>query len=104
MKIRLVKMRRNGMALPKWAIREAIEYNGILTIYDTRENSFNRILKIAKLVQSWGETSHMLYDPHIIWMNEGRFMLAGFERVKTEEGIADFAQSWLCTLTNERIE
>lgn len=96
MECRIIRMRKHGIALPKWGVREAVSYLGILTIYDTRENSYNRILKIAKHVYAYGDTVHMLYDPHIIWMNEDRFMLAGFERIKTEQGIADFVQSWLC--------
>lgn len=98
MECRIIQMRRQGIALPKWAIREAVEYKGVLTIYDTRENSYNRILKIAKHVQQLGEskTIHTLYDPHIIWMNDDKFVLAGFERIQMHEGVTDFAQSWLC--------
>jgi hypothetical protein len=67
MECRITELRRRGIALPKWAVRNAAEYPGLLTIYDTRENSYNRILKIAKHVCAYGsKTVHMLYDPYII--------------------------------------
>lgn len=39
-----------------------------------------------------------LYDPHVIWINEERMVLAGFERVEQEGRIIDYAQSWLCLI------
>lgn len=40
----------------------------------------------------------VLYEPHLIWMSEGRFTLAGFERVQVEGTTINYAQSWLCTV------
>lgn len=38
-------------------------------------------------------------DVHVVWCNEGRFVLAGFERNVNYEGKpVDHAQSWLCSL------
>ena len=45
---------------------------------------------------------HELIDVHVIWLNEGRFTLSGFERRTNDAGQpVDYAQSWLCTLDTE---
>ena len=40
----------------------------------------------------------MLYEVHILWMNEQRMALTGFERVQEGGKIVDYAQSWICLL------
>jgi hypothetical protein len=44
------------------------------------------------------ETIHVLYEPRLLWMNEDKFVLTGFERIGTGDNAADYAQSWLCKL------
>jgi hypothetical protein len=100
MKCRVVKMRRLGVVIPKYDLPNQPELRGELTIVDTRENSLNRILKLARHVSRFGdhEMVHLLYEPHILWMNEDRFVLTGFERVGESVNAVDYAQSWLCKL------
>jgi hypothetical protein len=76
---------------------------GEFSIVDTRENSVNRIIKLARLVHRSGDDEHVdiLYEPHILWMNEDRFVLTGFERVGQGKQAIDYAQSWLCILHAE---
>jgi hypothetical protein len=103
MKCRIIRMRKLGVAIPKRELPNQIESRGELTIVDTRENSLNRILKLARHVSRFGthETVHILYEPHLLWMNEDRFVLTGFERVGEGAHAADYAQSWLCKLGSE---
>jgi hypothetical protein len=37
----------------------------------------------------------MLYEPHLLWMNEDRFVLTGFEHLQHGDRAVDYAQSWL---------
>ena len=39
-----------------------------------------------------------MFDPYLLWMNEDRFVLTGFERVGTGANAIDYVQSWLCRL------
>jgi hypothetical protein len=100
MKCRVVKMRRLGNVIPKYDLPNQPELRGELTIVDTRENSLNWVVKRAQHVSRFGdhETVHLLYEPHILWMNEDRFVLTGFERVGVGADAVDYAQSWLCKL------
>ncbi|WP_165973751.1 hypothetical protein [Paucimonas lemoignei] len=93
-----MKMRKAGVAVPRFQLREQPEYFGDLTITDIRDEGLYRIVKQAKLVHQFGDTkrTHLLLEPHILWMNEDRFVLAGFERADVEGKQVEFAQSWLC--------
>lgn len=47
---------------------------------------------------------HELTDVHVVWCNDSRVVLAGFERNVNEEGNAvDYAQSWLCSLDVDKL-
>jgi hypothetical protein len=100
MKCRVIKMRKLGIVVPKRELSNQPELRGELTIVDTREDSLNLILKLAQHVSRFGthESVHMLYEPHLLWMNEDRFVLTGFERAGEGANAADYAQSWLCKL------
>jgi hypothetical protein len=103
MKCRIIKMRIRGVAVPRRELPNHAEHRGELTIVDTRENSLNRILKLARHVRRFGahEAVLLLYEPHLLWMSEDRFVLTGFERVGEGTDAADYAQSWLCKLGTE---
>jgi hypothetical protein len=96
----MVRMRKLGIVIPKHDLPNQPELRGDLTIVDTRENSLNRVVKLARHLSWLGthETVRVLYEPHILWMNEDRFVLTGFERVGEGNNAADYAQSWLCKL------
>jgi hypothetical protein len=48
MKCRIIKMRKLGVAIPRRELPNQVESRGELTIVDTRENSLNRVLKLAR--------------------------------------------------------
>ncbi len=104
MKCQIIRMRREGVALPKYAIKDAVRWRGELVIMDVRDEGVNRVIKTARLAeQSYEEKRvEILYEPHIVWMNEGRFTLQGFERVLKEGKIVEYAQSWLCQVDTNR--
>jgi hypothetical protein len=102
MKIRMVKMRKKGVEVPKRMVfdRFAIAQVGNLVIMDATDQGLRRQVKIARLS---GDDSRdvraELIEPHVIWANDGRFMLTGFERGRNEAGeTVDYAQSWLCSV------
>lgn len=90
-------MRRDGIALPKWKLREGLARSGTLEVLDTRENSYNRIIKLAKFVADHGGTE-TLYEARLLWMSGDRFCMTGFERKQVGANVADYAQSWVCAL------
>ena len=97
MKCRIVKMRKAGVALPKRDLITTGEAKGELSIIDAHEQSFNRIVKIAQHQCGVEGYPHMLqlYEPQLLWMNEDRFVLTGFERIAQGNQTVDYAQSWL---------
>lgn len=91
-------MRRAGIDLPKWSLRETAPTPGVLEVLDVRDDGVGRTVKIARLTAGIGPTrrQEILYEPHLIWMSGGRFTLAGFERLLLDGQTVHFAQSWLC--------
>jgi hypothetical protein len=93
-------MRQSGVMIPKEALQREGEARGDLSIMDTRENGLNRVVKLAQLHRG-GEgpgAVETLYEPHLLWMNEDRFVLTGFERKNQDGQLVDYAQSWLCKI------
>lgn len=91
-------MRNRGVEVDRRALREVAGTPGQLTIMVTTDQGLNRPCKIARLIQ--GELVRAeLRDVEILWMNDDRFTLTGFEQVKNEAGQAvDYRQSWLVSL------
>lgn len=57
-------------------------------------------MKVMRLDAGIGpiRSQEILYEPHLIWMSEGRFTLAGFERVQLDGKTVHYAQSWMCMI------
>jgi hypothetical protein len=109
MKCRVVKMRSFGVKLDKYELSRDIgsamrrEELDDLEILDTLENSLNRVVKLAKRTYRSGGDAlvEILYEPHILWMREYRFVLTGFERQRDQGRVIEYAQSWLCDIGPE---
>ena len=103
MQVKVIRMRDKGVELTSRVAREWIAHRGLLVIMDTSDQGLRRPAKVARLMQ--GDTiRHELIDVHIVWCNEGRMTLSGFERGRNEQGLrVDYAQSWLCTADNEPV-
>lgn len=88
-----------GVDMPKWKLRGYVLPPGYLQVLDVRDEGVGRSVKVARHTSSEGEMRRQetLYDPHLIWLSEGRFTLAGFERVQLDGKTVHYAQSWLCT-------
>ena len=80
--------------------RYTVKHYGMLVIMDVTDQGLRRPVKVARLTQPGRLGPYMeLLDPHIVWANDGKFTLAGFERTTNPEGkVVEFAQSWLCAL------
>lgn len=88
-------MRKEGVALQKHRLKQQSGSEGTLLVMDTQDGHLRRTVKIAKFtIENYAE--YMLYEPHIVWVNEGRFVLQGYERVLRDGQVAEYAQSWLC--------
>lgn len=102
MKIRVVKMRSAGVAVERRMLndRYTVKHYGMLVIMDVTDQGLRRPVKVARLTQPGRPGPYMeLLDPHIVWANDGKFTLAGFERTTNAEGhVVEFAQSWLCAV------
>jgi hypothetical protein len=93
-------MRKEGVDLPRWKLREYAPPPGRLEVLDVRDEGVSRTVKVARHTAGDGamRRQETLYEPHLIWMSEGRFTLAGFERVQIDGQVVNYAQSWLCVL------
>jgi hypothetical protein len=92
-------MRQQGIGIPKRELSRQLPLEGDLSIIETRSEDLHRLVRFARLQRSEEYNQgreERLYDPTILWMNESRFVLAGFERIGTSSGTMDLGQSWLC--------
>jgi hypothetical protein len=99
MNCQIIKMKQQGVGIPKRELSCQLPMEGDLSITETRSEDLHRLVRFARLQRS--EVGNQgceerLYDPNILWMNEGRFVLTGFERIGTSRGTMHLSQSWLC--------
>lgn len=100
MKVTVLPTREKGVAFQRGELKRVPTLDGELEIVDIRHESYNRIIKIARL--DTGYNVKELLEVHVVWASGGRICFAGFERVKEDNRITDFAQSWICLLNGER--
>src|SRR4051812_4361479 len=105
MRCRVLKLRKFGMAIPKYQVRQGTEHEpaGTLEIFETHESSLGRSLRIAQFRQLEDQSGHIetLYEPQLLWIRGDRLVLSGFEKVISDGNRIDYAQSWLCELDVE---
>lgn len=88
MQVVVIKMRELGVEIPHRMLSDRYTYKhrGSLVIMDTTDQDLRRPVKIARLQDAGVTSMSELLDPHILWANDNRFVLAGFERLKNEAG------------------
>ena len=102
MDVQVVKMRKAGVEIDRRMLGQAVGQRGVLLIVDVTDQGLRRPCKVARLLQD-GSVRSELADVHIVWLNERRMTLTGFERGVSDAGqVADYAQSWLITFTEPR--
>lgn len=101
MKTTILEMRDLGVTRPKGSLRAQTSHKGELEIIDTRENSYNRILKLANLKNESGKVIKTLYNVSILWLTDDKIGLTGFERVRKDGDLVDYAQSWVCRIDSQ---
>ena len=104
MKVIIKLMRDKGVQLDRRILNDyrLRKFQGMLVILDTTDQGLHRNIKLARLVNIKGEIELVMFEPHIVWANDERIMLTGFERKEDGGVIADYAQSWLCMLGWEK--
>lgn len=99
MQIRMIKMRRHGVEIDRRVLAQAHGAEGLLVVRDVTDQGLRRPSKVARLLQGSAIRAE-LSDVHIVWCNDGRLTLSGFERLYNDDGnVVDYAQSWLCILS-----
>lgn len=97
MKCSVVRMRILGIALPKRELGRQAPQWGNVEVIETRSEDLNRSVRYARLSLALEKSrEERLYDPVLLWMHDDRFVLTGFERIKGNHGVVDYAQSLLC--------
>lgn len=99
-----MKIREAGVQVPKGEIKHQIIYTGDLEVVDTLENGYNRVVKVAKFTTDGMGYVMQLFDAELVWMNGDKFTLKGIEKVKSERGQIEYAQSWWIRLGLEELE
>lgn len=95
-------MRENGVDLPKWKLRERGGKCGELVVMDVRDEGIGRIIKVAKFTpEDFPDWISQLFEPRLVWMNQGRFVIAGVERVQCDGKVVHYAQAWLCWVESQ---
>jgi len=102
MKVHVIPMRSSGVEVPRRMLndRYTIKHSGDLVMMEVTDQGLRRPVKVARLVTPHPNISPLeLMDPHLLWINADRFVLAGFESKRNASGErVDYAQSWLCAL------
>lgn len=98
MRVLVTKMRENGIPLSKSRLADSTRApsEGEITMRETTNEQLHRMSLTAKL--DCGAYSYYLLDARLLWIEGNRFSLTGFERKKTEMGVAEYAQTWLVCL------
>lgn len=98
MRVRIVKMRSKGVEVDRRALRDVAGTPGQLVILDITDQGKHRPTKVARLHQ--GELLRAeLRDVAVVWLNEGRMTLTGYEQATNEAGqTVEYRQSWLISL------
>lgn len=98
MQVKVIRMRDKGIEHDRNTLNYLPAQRGMLIIMDVSDQGLRRPAKVARLMQGT-EKRYELNDVHVVWCNDGRFTLAGFERHNNANGKpVDYAQSWLCSL------
>jgi len=100
MRVTVLPTRQDGVAYERSYLRRVPCTTGDLQIVDTRENALNRIVKVAKLTTSYNTLE--LLEVHVVWMNDNKMCLSGFERKAKDGAVVDYAQSWICLIGDEQ--
>jgi len=98
MKLHVLKMRKNGIVIPKKHLFDRFHRGAVgeLEIGESTDQGLHRMVKRAKFTR--GQHSDILFDVTMQWMSGDRFVLSGFERATSPLGEVEFAQSWLCIM------
>jgi hypothetical protein len=104
MKVAILETRLLGVAYERGELKNKTVMKGHLEIIDTRENAYNRIIKLARFRSPAYNYTKELYEVHILWLNGDKMCLAGFERVERADKVTDYAQSWICRIGDQQQE
>lgn len=103
MQVKVVRMRDRGFEHDRRTLTHLPAQRGMLVILDVTNQGLRRMTKVARLMQG-DDVRHELVDVHIVWANEGKFVLTGFERyLSSDNKPTDCAQSWLCSMDFEAL-
>lgn len=98
MRVKVRPLRKEGRLLTSQTPK-APSFAGILSVGETRDHASGRTFARAKLTGiSDGASSDVLpelLDARLLWAQESKLRVAGFERI----GDAEYAQTWAVEVT-----
>ncbi len=87
MEVKVVRMRKNGVAISGRALGQEFPAAGTLVILDVTDQGLRRQVKVARLLQ--GDASrYELVDPHIVWAADDSGFLYGLANEQRRTGVS----------------
>lgn len=96
-------LRKRGIEVPRHGLEDLPAPTGRLLVAQSRKRMLGRTIRLARLVDIEGPTDLLppLLDARLIWLEDNRLTLSGFERLSVGGRNTDFAQSWLATIVRK---
>ncbi|EOA03966.1 hypothetical protein HFRIS_014844 [Herbaspirillum frisingense GSF30] len=96
MQVTVYQMRRNGVEIPGELLGDEARNIGELRLGVFHDGERRRPTKAARLQRDNGDVVMELVDVHVDAIKASRMVIKGIERRKTDRGVVEFAQAWLC--------
>jgi hypothetical protein len=100
MRVTMITTRLQGVARERGKLASSEAQDGDLEIVETRDGELKRFVKVARLTTLFN--TYELVEAQIIWINEDKICLSGFERINRNGRLVDYAQSWVCAVLNQQ--
>jgi len=97
MKVRVYPMRKRGRHLSWREIENGPSFVGTLTSYSIKQQgqSYNAVtLNVSAPTE--GKPLPDLYEPALVRFAPNAFVIRGYERLETPEGVVGVVQEWQC--------
>lgn len=97
MKVRVFPMRQRGRRLPWHEIENGPSFVGTLQSYRIKHGEQNySAVALSSGAPVEAKSLPDLYEPAIVLFAPNAFVLRGYERLETPEGVVGIVQEWQC--------
>jgi len=102
LRVSVVRLRRAGLRLRPHELESATV--GELTLRQREQTSFKRLVSVAELTETYGNSPRMvivpLFDPVLVHVDADGFSLVGIELEPADGRVREHAQVWRCRPMN----